>query len=273
VLSAALMPVSRRAPRSRIQLGRDLPRFCAAAPSMTAAYCSGMRLPVIAVIILTPITLAMVLAGSFSIEWGFVHITFVGFDHAPRTLDLTIGLRDARLQLHSSGRLMIQEEKAFSELASRLAHLPVLRQHAKFERAGIAARVALWLSQLAFVGLLLYGIQQLFCGASDSQLQTVLGLAAMQGLCGAAGPALWAILIPGVGVGHTYHMELLWAFQATLVTCCLHLLCCVGLSIWAYKTRTQQYRFEKLPTSSNDEAPRPDSAVAPVDIELEMDDT
>lgn len=219
---------------------------------------------------MTPITFATVLVGMYSIHWGSVHLGFVGFDGSPRTLDLTIGLERAELAMHSAGRLLIREEAPLSEMASSLGHLPVLRQHTHFERAGLAASTVLWLSQIASIMLILSVCNQLLFSSSASSSTTVgripICLAVAQGICGILGPALWALLIPGVGLGRPYSLSFLWAFQAVLVTSCIHLVVSAAAAAWAYRLYKQQHHFAKLPTSSADEAPEPESAIS---IELD----
>ena len=105
------------------------------------------------------------LLGTIHLDWGFVHLEFIGFDHKPRALDFTIGLSKAKLSMHkagdlhislslestfsaiSAGHLVIEEEKPVTDMATSLGHLPVVRQHVHFERAGLACRITLWLSQ------------------------------------------------------------------------------------------------------------------------------
>jgi len=123
---------------------------------------------------------------------------------------------------------------------------------------------------------------------------------ASKGLCGILGPGLWYALLPGIGIGRTYYLWILWAFQVrtassflhlwaccdgerpclvwqvTVITAVIHLLVCSAAVVWVYKIHEAEHHFEKLPSvddwggespwESSEVAPEPDTAE-----EMEMD--
>ena len=160
---------------------------------------------------------------------------------------------------------MFRKEESFAEMATTLGHLPIFRRHLQFEIAGIVGTAVLWMSQLAgFVLWILVTCQLLFGASTMFHLALSVGL--LQGVLGVLGPMLWYVLLPGVGIGRTYNLWILWAFQATVITAGIHLLVCCGAVVWAYKIHSGQHHFEKLPSEEPD--PAGEMEMETIDMEL-----
>lgn len=220
-----------------------------------------MRPQIKILVVVSSITFAMVMAGISTIEWGFVHIEFTGFDHSLRVMDVTVGLQEAELVMWSHGLVVKKQQGSFGTLGATLSHLPVFRSHGDFERAGIVAYIFLSLSQAAFFIFAVLVVVQLLFGAT-TYLGVAVGSAFVQGLLALAGNVLWALLRPGVGVGKTYGLDLLWGFTGTVTVACFQVSASILAAVWTYRVHMQEYRlFSKLPTAQDDDddAPVPES--------------
>jgi len=188
-----------------------------------------------------------------SFAWGDVGLKFESYDGLTN-LDFHAGLQRLELTMtHQSGRATTTVNKYYTEIAATNGYLPVVRQHKKFEQAGLITRLLLLFSQGLCVLLLIVTGTTLLFRRTAPPMVLCAGMAVLEGLCGAAGSALWALLVPSVGVGHLYSFSMGWAFKSTLAISSCHVL--VTTAAWLrYSQHTsvppgssQHTQFEKLP--------------------------